>query len=183
MGRSQRIYQFLDPKQVTIAEACVIGVVSGLAAVALKQGVELMTAWRLNTALPLWLLLPGLGLIGGICSGWLVESTPELAGSGIPQVKAALSYVKVSLNLRIVVLKLISTMLSLGSGLSLGRQGPTVQIGAALAAQLSLWVPTSPQYRRQLIAAGAAAGLAAGFNARSRGCCLWWRNCSKISQG
>jgi CIC family chloride channel protein len=165
MGRSRRIYQFLDPKQVAIVEACVIGVVSGLAAVALKQGVEFMTAWRLNTAVPLWLLLPGLGLLGGVCSGWIVESTPELAGSGIPQVKAALSYVKVPLNLRIVILKLVSTMLSLGSGLSLGRQGPTVQIGAALAAQLSLWVPTSPQYRRQLIAAGAAAGLAAGFNA------------------
>ncbi|MGD1908250.1 MAG: ClC family H(+)/Cl(-) exchange transporter, partial [Leptolyngbyaceae cyanobacterium] len=165
MGRSRRTYQFLDPKQVTIVEACVIGVVSGLAAVALKQGVELMTAWRLQTTLPLWLLLPGLGLVGGICSGWLVELAPETAGSGIPQVKAALSYVRVPLNLRIVILKLASTMLALGSGLSLGRQGPTVQIGAALAAQLSLWVPTSPQYRRQLIAAGAAAGLAAGFNA------------------
>ena len=131
MGLSRRTYQFLDPKQVTIVEACVIGVVSGLAAVALKQGVELMTAWRLQTTLPLWLLLPGLGLVGGICSGWLVELAPETAGSGIPQVKAALSYVRVPMNLRIVILKLASTMLALGSGLSLGRQGPTVQIGAA----------------------------------------------------
>jgi len=48
--------------------------------------------------------------------------------------------------------------------LALGRRGPTVHIGAALAAQLSNWVPTSPQHRRQMIAAGAAAGLAAGFN-------------------
>jgi CIC family chloride channel protein len=69
------------------------------------------------------------------------------------------------LNLRVALVKLGGTLLALGSGLSLGRQGPTVQIGAGLAAQLSRWVPTSPEYRRQLIAAGAAAGLAAGFNA------------------
>ncbi|MHC5721473.1 MAG: chloride channel protein, partial [Nostoc sp.] len=53
----------------------------------------------------------------------------------------------------------------LGSGMPLGREGPTVQIGAALANQLSNWVPTSPEHRRQLIAAGAGAGLAAAFNA------------------
>jgi Chloride channel protein EriC len=53
----------------------------------------------------------------------------------------------------------------MSSGCVLGRQGPTVQIGAALAAQLSRWVPASPDHQRQLLAAGAAAGLAAGFDA------------------
>ena len=51
----------------------------------------------------------------------------------------------------------------MGAGLTLGRRAPTVHIGAALAAQLSEWLPTSPDHRRQMIAAGAAAGLAAGF--------------------
>lgn len=116
--------------------------------------------------LPAWLVLPLVGLSGGLLVGWLIQRlAPEASGSGIPQVKAALAYVPIALNLRVALVKLAVTMLSLGSGLTLGRQGPTVQVGAALAAQLSHWIPTSPEYQRQLLAAGAAAGLAAGFNA------------------
>jgi CIC family chloride channel protein len=169
MLRSTRLNRLFGPKRIAIAEACVIGIVSGLAAVMLKQGVELMTHWRLENPLPVWLLLPGLGLVGGVFAGWLGELCPQVPGSGVPQVKAVLGYVETPLNLRLALMKLVSTTLALGSGLSLGRQGPTVQIGAALAAQLSRWVPTSPEYRRQLIAAGAAAGLAAGFNAPMAG--------------
>ena len=166
MLRFRRLHRFFGPKRVAIIEACIIGVVSGLAAVALKQSVEVLTKWRLESLLPAWFLLPLIGLLGGFASGWLLERvSPESTGSGIPKVKAALAYIDIPLNLRVALAKLFSTMLALGSGLSLGRQGPTVQIGAALAAQLSQWVPTSPEYRRQLIAAGAAAGLAAGFNA------------------
>jgi chloride channel protein, CIC family len=162
----KRLEPFLSRKRAAILEACLIGAVSGLAAVVLKQGVELLTLWRVSYSSQLWLVLPLVGLVGGWLSGWLVEQVaPEAAGSGIPQVKAALGFAPIALNLRVALVKLVSTLLALGSGLSLGRQGPTVQIGAALAAQLSRWVPTSPEYRRQLISAGAAAGLAAGFNA------------------
>ncbi len=69
------------------------------------------------------------------------------------------------LNLRIALVKLASAALVLGAGMPLGKEGPTVQIGAALANQLSRWFPTSPDHRRQLIAAGAGAGLAAAFDA------------------
>ncbi|HEY9619347.1 MAG TPA: chloride channel protein [Crinalium sp.] len=158
----------LGSRRFAIVEACVIGVVSGLAAVLLKQGVGWLGGWRVQAAsqFPAWLVLPVLGLVGGWLSGWLIERfAPEAAGSGIPQVKAALANVPIPLNLRVATIKLVSVILSLGSGLNLGRQGPTVQVGAALASQLSQWIPTSPEYRRQLIAAGAAAGLAAGFNA------------------
>lgn len=160
--------RLLRPKQVAIYEACLIGLVSGLAAVFLKQTVGWVGDWRIQTShiLPPWLVLPAIGLSGGLLAGWLVErAAPEAAGSGIPQVKAALGYVPIALDGRVALVKLGTTLLSLGAGLSLGRQGPTVQIGAAIAAQLSRWVPTSPDHRRQLIAAGAAAGLAAAFNA------------------
>jgi chloride channel protein, CIC family len=155
-------------RRFAIFEACVIGAVSGLAAVFLKQGVGWLGGWRVQAShqFPAWLVLPAVGLVGGWLAGWLIEQfAPEAAGSGIPQVKAALANVPIALNLRVAAIKLISVILTLGSGLNLGRQGPTVQVGAALAAQLSQWIPTSPEYRRQLIAAGAAAGLAAGFNA------------------
>jgi CIC family chloride channel protein len=145
-----------------------IGLVSGLAAVILKQGAGWLSHQRLQTAshYPAWIVLPAIGLFAGLLSGWLIEQfAPEVTGSGIPQVKVALGGGSSALNWRVAIAKLVTTLLSLGSGLNLGRQGPTVQIGAAIAAQLSDWVPTSPVHRRQLIAAGAAAGLAAGFNA------------------
>lgn len=158
----------ISQKRFAVFEACLIGLVSGLAAVVLKQGAGAIGNWRLSMAIvyPAWIVLPIVGVLGGLLAGWLIEQfAPEAAGSGIPQVKAALGGVSSALTFRVAIVKLVATLLSLGSGLNLGRQGPTVQIGAAIAAQLSDWVPTSPVHRRQLVAAGAAAGLAAGFNA------------------
>ncbi|MDX2255160.1 MAG: chloride channel protein [Pseudanabaenaceae cyanobacterium bins.39] len=162
------LQQLLKPKTLAIFEACLIGLVAGLTAVMLKQGIGWIGGWRIHIAndLPAIVALPVIGMTGGFLSGFLVEKfAPEASGSGIPQVKAALSYIPIALNLRVAVVKIASTILALGSGLALGRQGPTVQVGAAIAGQVSQWIPNSPEYQRQLIAAGAAAGLAAGFNA------------------
>ncbi|MEO0456085.1 MAG: chloride channel protein [Cyanobacteria bacterium P01_A01_bin.114] len=155
------------PKRVAIIQACIIGLVSGLTAVTLKQGIQWGVAWRSGWDTPLaFLVLPVLGLAGGLFAGALVERFgAEASGSGIPYVKAVLGYVPLPLNLRVALVKLVGTLVAIASGLSLGRQGPTIQIGTALAAQLGQWIPTSPTFRRQLICAGAAAGLAAGFNA------------------
>lgn len=161
----------MRPRSLALIEACTIGLVAGLAAVLLKIATEALGDWRTGPMLaglgwPAWVVLPLTGAIGCGLAGWLVAVLgPETAGSGIPQVKAVLAYVPMRLNLRVAIVKLLGTILTLGSGLTLGRQGPTVQVGAALAAQLSYWIPTSSDYRRQMIAAGAAAGLAAGFNA------------------
>ncbi|MCW6051894.1 chloride channel protein [Lyngbya sp. CCAP 1446/10] len=159
---------FLRPRRLAIFEACLIGLVAGIAGVLLKSGVGWLGSWRVasSTLIPVWILLPSVGLVGGFLTGLLVERlAPETAGSGIPHVKAALGGVNLALDLRVAVAKLLTTILAVGSGLSLGRQGPTVQIGASLAGWIGHLMPTSPDYRRQLIACGAAAGLAAGFNA------------------
>ena len=163
-----RLRKSLTPKNLAIFEACLIGLISGLSAVLLKQGVEWLGTLRLllSQRFPVWLILPVIAFTGAFLSGLLVQRfAPETAGSGIPQVKTALAGVGGNLDGRVAVVKLLDSMLTIASGLTLGRQGPTVQIGAALAAQLSRWFPISPDYRRQLIACGAAAGLAAGFNA------------------
>jgi chloride channel protein, CIC family len=165
---TRQLQQLLRPKPTAIFAACAIGVLSALAAVGLRQSIIALQEWRVGLAgtFPAWIVLPVGGILGGYLSGLLVERlSPESSGSGIPQVKAALGYVPIALDLRVAIVKWLSTCLSLGSGMALGRQGPTVQIGAALAGQLSHWTDTSPAYQRQLIAAGAAAGLAASFNA------------------
>lgn len=160
--------QILKPRRFAIFEACLIGLVSALAAILLEQGVGWLGGWRIRLShqYPAYLVLPAIGLVGGLLSGWLVERfAPAASGSGMSEVKAVLARVPLPLNLKVALIKLVSATLILGTGLPLGREGPTVQIGAALASQLSQWFPTSPNQRRQLIAAGSGAGLAAAFNA------------------
>jgi chloride channel protein, CIC family len=166
---TNHIRNFWQPRRgLAIAEASVIGIVAALSAVLLKQGSGWLGTWRVHTTqiFPAWISLPAIGITLGFLSGWLVQRlAPEAAGSGIPQVKAALANVPIKLSWRVAFVKLITAIIALGSGLTLGRQGPTVHVGAGLAAGMSRLVPTSPDHRRQMIAAGAGAGLAAAFNA------------------
>ncbi|MBD2563718.1 MULTISPECIES: chloride channel protein [Nostoc] len=166
---NQRFRTWWQPRRgLAIAEACVIGLVAALSAVFLKVGSGWLGTWRVHTThlLPAWLVLPTIGLVLGFVAGWLVDRlAPEAYGSGIPQVKATLANVPMVLSWRVAGIKLLSAIISIGSGMTLGRQGPTVHVGAGLAAGMSRWVPTSPDHRRQMIAAGAGAGLAAAFNA------------------
>ncbi len=164
-----RLRQWLLPRRrLAIAEACLIGIVSGLAAVLLKHSVNVLGSLRVQAShlLPASLVLPAIGLSLGLLCGFLIEVLePDVIGSGVPQIKGALALFPIPLNLRVALVKLVTSILALSAGLTLGRQGPTVHIGAALAGQFGHWVPTSPDHRRQIIAAGASAGLAAGFNA------------------
>jgi len=161
--------QLLRPtRRLAIIEASLIGLVAALASVLLKVSSGWLGGWRVSISYYLspWIALPTIGFCFGFLAGFLVERfAPEASGSGIPQVKAALAGFPISLSWRVAFVKLLGSILALGSGMTVGRQGPTVQIGAALAAQMSKWVPTSPEHRRQLIACGAGAGLAAAFNA------------------
>jgi len=166
---NQRFRTWCQPRRgLAIAEACVIGLVAALSAVFLKVGSGWLGTWRVHSThlFPAWLALPAIGLVLGFVAGWLVDRfAPEASGSGIPQVKATLANVPMKLSWRVAGIKLLSAIIAIGSGMTLGRQGPTVQVGASLAAGMSRWVPTSPDHRRQMIAAGAGAGLAAAFNA------------------
>lgn len=153
---------------IPVVQALVVGMAAGLSAVVMQVGIGWLASLKIYLAhlAPAYLVLPALGLIGGYVSGLIVERVaPETSGSGIPQVKAALSRVRQTMNLRVALAKLVGGTIALGSGLFLGREGPTVHVGAALAAQLNRWMPVALEHRRQLIAAGAGAGLAAAFNA------------------
>src|SRR5258705_3887274 len=103
---------------------------------------------------------------GAVIAIWLViQYAPETSGSGIPHLKAVFHRLRDLSWGRVLVVKMISGVLAIGSGLALGREGPTVQMGGAIADGLARAMKVSHIDRLTLIAAGAGAGLAAAFNA------------------
>ncbi|MFP5500969.1 MAG: chloride channel protein, partial [Candidatus Sericytochromatia bacterium] len=113
-----------------------------------------------------WAYLPFIGFVGGAIAGHVVQRfAPEARGSGIPYTQLALARPGTPLRRRAIWVKAVGASVGIGSGLSLGREGPTVQIGAGLGAWVSSWSKRSFIHRRQLIASGAGAGIAAAFNA------------------
>ena len=104
-------------------------------------------------------------MISSLVVGVLLRLAPSAAGSGIPEVKLAFWKEFGHSPRRIAAIKFLAGIISIGGGQSLGREGPTVQIGSNLASSLAGLLGVSKQNRRAASAAGASAGLAAAFNA------------------
>lgn len=146
--------------------ALLVGVVATFFAITSEMGNELFN--HVIDKQP-WLayVIPPLGLM---LIAWLTRNVfAGTEGSGIPQALAVLDGTKAQRNRflspRIIVGKIVLTVLGLCSGASIGREGPTVQIGAALMYSLGHRLRRPPHYlRRALIISGGAAGIAAAFN-------------------
>ncbi len=149
----------------------IIGIVCGLAAVgfhfAIAAGESLLIGPAMAAPGKSWMLWTALSpALGGLVSGVLLKFVvPGARGSGIPQVKVAYATRGGTVKLRDAVGKFFLGALQIGSGASLGREGPTVQICAGVASALGRVGRISPQNRHRLIPVGAAAGIAAAFNA------------------
>ncbi len=160
-------------RRLHFARAAVIGLCAGLLAVAFRH--VLATAevarGRLLDSLHThpawgWLILPAIGLAAGCAVGWCTQRfAPEAAGSGIPHLKGVLLHVRTLSWKSLLPVKFFGGVIAIGSGLSLGREGPTVQMGAAIARALAGPLRARPTDLPQLLSAGAGAGLAAAFNA------------------
>jgi CIC family chloride channel protein len=159
-----------EPQRVFIL-TLVIGVVCGLAAVGFHEAIRFTTAHLIERALTArgWRYIPwtiATPAIGGILCGALLQYVfPGARGSGIPQVKVAYASRSGYVPLRDAIGKFLVGTLQIGSGGSLGLEGPTVQICSGLASTMGRVIRFSPQSRRRLIPVGAAAGIAAAFNA------------------
>ncbi len=94
---------------------------------------------------------------------------PAASGSGIPHVEAVLSGERPPAPLVLIPVKFIGGVLAIGAGLALGREGPTVQMGASIAHSLGVLFRRNAHDCRVLLAAGAGAGLATAFNAPMAG--------------
>lgn len=155
-----------------------VGVVAGLGAVAFRGLIgffhNLLFLGRLsfeydaNTHTPEspWglgiVLVPVLGALG--VTYMVKHFAPEAKGHGVPEVMDAIFHQKGRIRPVVALVKALASALSIGSGGSVGREGPIIQIGSAFGSSLGQWVRMPVHQRVTLIAAGAGGGIAATFN-------------------
>ena len=161
-----------------------VGVVAGFAAVALVLLVRLVSSltWtfsvgandvvpsdalaqdagsQLPTFWPLLVVPAGMLLVVLLCR-WLA---PDAAGHGVPEVMSAVARKFGLMRGRVGAVKLVASAINIGTGGSVGKEGPIVQVGAAFGSVCSRWLGLRGRHMRTLVGCGAAAGIAAVFNA------------------
>jgi CIC family chloride channel protein len=144
-----------------------IGLFSGLAVVCFRLAIDWTRIGLLGPAPQPhdWRLLVAPTLVGLLVSVLVLHVFPLVRGSGVNQTKAALYIFNGYIPFRTAIGKFLTAALAIGSGHSLGPEDPSLQIGASLASALGRRLEFSREKLRLLAPIGAAAGLAAAFNA------------------
>jgi chloride channel protein, CIC family len=179
--RTDRVAGWLrDSRAGLFVIAVVVGVGSGLGAVAFRYLIYFIT-WlvtgytqfgqqgRVGSSHLPWLGLAFFAVIpviGGLVYGPLIyRYAREARGHGVPEVMAAVAERGGRIRPQVSVVKALASALCIGTGGSVGREGPVVQIGSALASSFGQWVRVPENRMRILVACGAGGGIAATFNA------------------
>jgi len=150
-----------------LAISALVGVGVGLAAAALISLVDWLEEFFLPFAIDQghpWIFLT---VPTGFLFAWFLARrfAPEVAGDGVPEAVTALEVHSGRMRGRVIPLKILATAATIGVGGSAGREGPIVQIGAAVGSVLSRRFNLGEDQVRSLVAAGAGAGIGAAFNA------------------
>ena len=147
--------------------AVIIGLYSGLAVVLFRISIDWARLRFLGSALaPSWprvVLVPG--VVGLVVAFLVIHFFPRVRGSGVNQTKAAMYIYDGYIPFNTVIGKFITCVLAIGSGQSLGPEDPALQMGAGMASALGRGLRLTREKLRLIAPVGAAAGLAAAFNA------------------
>lgn len=147
--------------------ACLIGAIAGFLSSIFRLAVEGLSAIVHDHAHSASLLISMAfpAVMVGITL-WLVRRyAPEAAGSGVQEIEGALEGIRPVRWRRLLPVKFFGGLLSLGGGMVVGREGPTVQMGANVGGMVHSLLRLPRKSAHALLAAGAAAGLSAAFNA------------------
>jgi CIC family chloride channel protein len=171
-----------DDRRVSLLVLCglavVVGVMTGFGAVALRWLIGFFHNVFYNGTFSIWydanisegpsrfgnwvLLSP---VLGGLVVVFLVQRfAPEAKGHGVPEVMDSVFYKRGNIRGQVALIKSLASALSIGSGAAVGREGPIIQIGAALGSAFSQLIKLSTSQKITLLSAGAGAGIAATFN-------------------
>ncbi|MCP4715213.1 MAG: CBS domain-containing protein [Deltaproteobacteria bacterium] len=164
----------MQTNTVAIVIASVIGIIGGLGAVGFRTLIETVQAVTLGghdnilervMGLP-WYLKLLMPVLGGLVVGPLVHFFgKETKGHGVPEVMEAVALRGGRIRARVMFLKTFVSAVTIGTGGSVGREGPIVQIGSSIGSAIGQWLGLKQDRLKVLVACGAAAGIAATFNA------------------
>lgn len=177
LRRSNRILRLIRRDKTPVAilfMAAIVGTLAGLAGVAFEKSVNwvqqnrfAMLAHVADYSLMVWPLAFLSSCLLAMAGYYLVRRfAPEAGGSGIPEIEGALEELRPVRWWRVIPVKFIGGMGTIGAGMVLGREGPTVQMGGNIGRMvLDIFRLRGTEARHSLLATGAAAGLSAAFNA------------------
>jgi chloride channel protein, CIC family len=182
-GRKERGSFFarlkLNDNSFIIILSVIVGLLAGYGAIAVSKLINLVTILATQAQivgghpqissslanLPEWwiILLP---MVGGLIVGPLIYYfSRESKGHGVPEVMEAVALRGGKIRPRVAFIKAITSAITIGTGGSVGREGPMVQIGASIGSTVTQWMRMPAETVRLLVGAGASAGIAAAFNA------------------
>ncbi len=147
-------------------QAILVGILTGVSVVLFRLGIENLFQFVMVHFYATPLLFLSVTTLGGLISGLLVyKLAPETSGSGIPYVKMSLLRSGKIIRVRTVFVKFFAGIIGIGTGLSLGREGPSVQLGAGAGSLVGKFFRLRGNNKDKLIASGAGAAIGATFNA------------------
>jgi len=164
----------LNENTLILVLASIVGLVGGVGAVGFRSLIEFIQTVTIGShenilatvdSLPTYkkILLP---VVGGLIVGPLIHYFGrETKGHGVPEVMDAVALRGGKIRSRVMFLKAFVSAVTIGTGGSVGREGPIVQIGSSLGSTFGQWLNLSQERLKVLVACGAAAGIAATFNA------------------
>lgn len=154
----------LRENHIFLALTIIIGVLAGLAAVLFTLAIK-GTTYLLFGIAPSYLRYILVPTLMSLVTGFLLARFfPDARGSGVPQTEAAYHLNQGDIPFRVAFGKFLTGALCIGSGHSMGREGPSVQIGAGIGSSIGKWFHLSPARLQSLVPVAAAAALSAAFN-------------------
>ena len=158
-------------KGQVLLQSVLVGLAAGMFVILFRLGINTVLSYvqEFAASFPIrqrLIVFPIISVLGGAFAGWLAcRFAPETKGSGIPYVKMALARMGNVTRIRSIFIKFFAGIAGIGTGLSLGREGPSVQLGAGAGALIGKLFRLKGTSQDKLIAAGAGSAIGATFNA------------------